>query len=153
MERAKLLRSEPHSIAGLSPEETKKAEAKWLERMKPILVQATRERRAIAESDLQALNASGDGDGVTLDDVLDFLLSPAVAPLQGMLESAVAPDNAIPILPGLDDTPDPPPYLTPPKDSFEAHLREARVGDAFGLSSQHMLRAAVKGFAELTGKN
>lgn len=153
LEAAKRLRNEPHTVAGLSPEQTQKLAAQWAEKMKPILVAAARERRAIAEADLKALAGTDDGDGVTLDDALNFLLSPAGAHLQKVLESAVAPDNAIPLLPGLDDTPDPPPYVTPPKDSFEAHLREARVGDAFGLSSQHMLRAAVKGFAELTGKN
>jgi S-adenosylhomocysteine hydrolase len=155
LDRARTLAAEPRTIAGLSPEATAAAEQRLAEQLKPFLLQAAAEKRALRADDLQRLTQTPEGRGLTLDDVLDFLLSPAGAPLQQALEAVSRPERDIPLLPGLDDeAPEPEPWSTPPKDTFEAHLREARRADPFGLSTGMALRrAAVASFAEATGKN
>lgn len=153
VELARAEAAKPRVIAGLSVEETAKIEAEWNAKMGPVLVEAAREQRKIRVEDLKVLDAKADGKGVALDDVLDFLLSPAGAPLQQLLAQVSKPDHAIPLLPGLDDEPDPPPWDSPPEDTFEAHLREARLADPSGLKPHTLLRSAVKAFAEATGKD
>ncbi|MDP2342580.1 MAG: NAD(P)-dependent oxidoreductase [Deltaproteobacteria bacterium] len=147
---AKAEAAKPFTIGDLSPAETAAMGAKWAEQMKPRLLEAAREQRALRAADLVALDGIKDGDGLALDDVLDFLLSPQGAPLQALLEKVSAPDHPIALLPGLDDD-DPPPWSAPPKDRFEAHLRTGH--DAMGLDPRGLMRAAVKSLAEATGKN
>jgi hypothetical protein len=124
--------------------------------MKPILVEAAREKRKLRAEDVRELAGLSDGNGLALDDVLDFLLSPQGSHLQEQLATLIKPDRAI--LPfgdidADDNGPGPSPWNAPPRDSFEARLRVARQGDAFGTSQTNLLNAAVKGFSEVTGKN
>lgn len=143
--------AKPFRLGDLTVEESEAKRQEWEDRMKPMLLEASLERRKLREEDLVALKDLNDGDGVSLDDVLDFLLSPAGAHIQGVLERISAPDTRIPLLYDRDEAPDP--WNSPPKDSFEAGLREARLADPFGLSQQNLLRAAAMSFAEATGKN
>lgn len=153
LELARREAGKPDRVAGLTVEQTAAANARLAALLKPVVVEAAREGRALRASDLKTLDQTPAGRGLTLDDVLDFLLSPAGASVQQVLEQVVQPARHIPLIAGLDDEPDPEPWSTPPKDSFEAHLRAARKADPIGLHGQRLLGAAVTSFAEATGAN
>jgi len=153
IDRARAEAGKPFRIGNLSAAETEKVRVAFEARMKPMLLDAARERRALREADLVSLKGLPDGDGLTLDDVLDFLLSPQGAHLQQALERVSAPDRTIPLLPGLDDGPTLSPWNRPAPDTFVANLREARTADPSGLSQKNLLVTAAQSFAEATGKN
>ena len=158
LEHARAAARAPRTIGDLTPEQTLQLEAQMSARMRPVLLAAAREERQLCQADLKTLDGLKDGQGIALDDVLDFLLSPAGAPLQAALERALKPDRTPDPFEALgfdddDATPRAPHYQKPARDSFEQSLRDVVVKDAFGLNHQDVVRAVVKGFAESTGKN
>ncbi len=158
LERAHALREEarqPRTIGDLTPEQTAKLDAELSARMRPRLIAAAREQRALNASDLKALDGVDNGDGLVLDDILEFLLSPAGAPLQAVLaqklEPATRPDPF-----GFDsddNTMSQATWTAPPRDSFEQGLRAVIGKSAFHSGPALMTNAVVAGFAALTGKN
>jgi S-adenosylhomocysteine hydrolase len=128
----------------LTPEQKAAFEQKWL----PSHLALLKEELAKHRADLQDLDKKAPGDGMTLDDVVDFLRTPQGTAIARKLEKQLAPDET-----SLGEDPK---WKNAPRDHFEETVRkELAAADpmGFGLDPNVIVRALAKGFAEVTGRD
>lgn len=151
LELAREHESAPRTFGDLTAAETLALEQKWAKDMKPILLAAAQEKRKLRQEDLAQLDTLPNGRGMALDDVLDFLLSPAGLPLQHAIERAFKPDHRVdPFASEIDLAAA---YDRPAKDSFEAAMRNVFAGALFDVERSALATVIVRELGKVTGNN
>ncbi|MBL8956091.1 MAG: hypothetical protein JNK82_35285 [Myxococcaceae bacterium] len=132
--------------------------AQILEQHRAYLIEAAREHMKARREDVELLAAKAPGGGLKLEDIVDFLRSPAGAQARKALEAQLGPTDtsaAFSNLLRVDDEPPKALWSTPARDDFEAAAREVIESASIGhsLDQTGMVKAVTAAFAKYTGSD